>query len=106
MAPSRKNRFLLFGLATLGVIGVAIGAYLWLRPKLPGPGSPVYEEYAEAFEVGTAALNVSHDPLVLPNLNRAIELMPQEPAAWANRGLFYLRHSQLPETAAGLRTAH
>src|SRR5262249_1862316 len=32
-------------------------------------------------------------------LTRAIELIPEEPAAWANRGLFYLRTNQ-PEKAA------
>src|SRR4051794_37861200 len=79
----------------LAALGLA-GYLLWRnRPPLPLPGSPLYEEYAEAFEVGTAAGDtVALTALALEKLSRAIELIPQEPAAWANRGLVHLRSSK------------
>src|SRR5947208_11649403 len=108
MASSRKSRRLLIGVAVVLAIGaVAVGVAVWKRAAaLPAPGSALYEEYAEAFEVGTAALDVGRDDVVLVHLNRAIEKIPQEPAAWANRGLFYLRHGQLKEAAGDLNKAH
>src|SRR5262249_25487283 len=41
----------------------------------------------------------------LPSLTRAIELIPQEPAAWANRGLFHLRLLDLNAAEQDLRHA-
>src|SRR5438093_8178177 len=106
MPSPRKSRLLLVGVAVLAIVAVAVGVYLWRRPApLPAPGSPRYEEYAEAFEVGTAALDADRFDLALENLTRAIETIPQEPAAWANRGLLYLRNNQLAEAAADMKKA-
>lgn len=66
-----------------------------------------YAEYLRDFCVGTAALN---SPKTLndarPYLDRAIELIPEEPAGWANRGLLNLRDNQLDEAARDLKRAH
>src|SRR5262249_9081096 len=56
-------------------------------------------------EVGTAALDADRFEMALENLSRAIETIPQEPAAWANRGLLYLRNNRLAEAAADLKKA-
>jgi Tfp pilus assembly protein PilF len=78
---------------------VAVAWFLWRnRLQLPKPGTPRYEEYAEAFEVGTARLDSGLIPQAIEKLTAAIEIIPQEPAAWANRGLAYLRQAQ-PDVA-------
>src|SRR5207248_11365113 len=75
-------------------------------PRLPGPDSPVYQEYAEAFQIGTAGLDAGRDPLARVRLTAAIEAIPEEPAAWANRGLLSLRNNRLDEAESDLKKAH
>jgi tetratricopeptide (TPR) repeat protein len=100
--------------------GGAIGAYFLLRPRtagLPGRDSPAYQKYVEEFQVGVAALVVAAPPkkdnpdnpdddgfhdLALRNLSDAIVTIEQEPAAWADRGLWYLRNNRLKEARADL----
>ena len=97
MSESRKLWLVGGILAALGVIaGVVVLVVFFLRkhvePPLPTPGSPAYEQYAEAFEAGTAALDADLYNNASEKLSRAIEIVPQEPAAWANRGLLNLRN--------------
>jgi tetratricopeptide (TPR) repeat protein len=93
------RRSILVGLvaALLGVVGVL--AWVFWPAGLPKPGSPRYEEYADAFLVGTAALDAGKTDTAGEKLSRAIELIPEEPAGWINRSLFYLRNNQ-PDLAA------
>jgi Tfp pilus assembly protein PilF len=104
----RSKRFRLVGV--LLILAISAGVGFWLlrdRVGLPKPGSARYEEYVIAFQVGTAALDANVPEPVETNLSRAIELIPQEPAAWANRGLFYLRHnSQFAKAAPDLARAN
>jgi Tfp pilus assembly protein PilF len=95
-------------LALLGGGGVAY--YIWLRPKppppLPEPGSPAYEEYLRDFQVGTAVLEAGEkEELARSKLQRAVELIPEEPAGWANLGLLNLRTRHLDEAARDLERA-
>src|SRR5260221_626305 len=108
MQFSRTKRIRILALAVLTLLIVAaivVGVIFW-QPKLPAPGSPAYVEYAEEFEVGTAALDVDRHEVAAPHLSRAIEIIPREPAAWANRGLLYLRTNQLNEAANDLNKAY
>lgn len=97
------------------VISVALGlaaiAAVWLTRRdgrvappaektLPGPGSETYREMVSAFYVGVAALDADARETAGPSLTRAVELVPEEPAAWANRGLLKLR-AQDHDGAAG-----
>src|ERR1700753_3617293 len=66
-------------IATVG--GVAFFVRM-RQSRLPGPGEPVYERYVESFEVGVAALDVDVWPVAEENFDRAIVLIPQEPAGW------------------------
>ncbi len=66
---------------------------------------PVYREAVTAFHVGLAALETSQDGLALQKLQRVTELVPKEPAAWANLGLLYLRHQELDQASQSLERA-
>jgi len=93
----------------IALLLVAIGAagYWWFssRGNRLGPGSPVYEQYMEAFQVGVAALDADIPQVAEQNLTRAIELIPQEPASWANRGLLFIRTARLPDADRDLGEA-
>ncbi|MEK6302947.1 MAG: FG-GAP-like repeat-containing protein [Acidobacteriota bacterium] len=54
----------------------------------------VYDETARAFYVGVAALQVGDDARAADRLSRVTELVPQEPAAWANLGLLAVRRRE------------
>jgi tetratricopeptide (TPR) repeat protein len=116
----RRRRFLLAaftGIAVLAGLGVA-AYFLWFRPMLPEPGSPRYQKYVEDFEVGVAALdlgspgekpgesvNPAAPDLAYRKLTAAVETIPEEPAGWANRGLWNLRKNLLDEAEKDLRRA-
>jgi Tfp pilus assembly protein PilF len=93
----------------VGVAGLGVGGYfLWKKlrgPDLPAPGTPRYQKYVKDFQVGVAALDVSLPDRAEENLSRAIERVPDEPAAWANRGLAYLRTNQFKKAARDLKRA-
>jgi tetratricopeptide (TPR) repeat protein len=82
-------------LALVVVGGSAAGYYWWKRNQIPSPGSERYEEYVEAFQIGTAALDSGVIDIAEQELTKAIDLVPKEPAGWANRGLTYLRSQRL-----------
>ncbi len=103
-APTRRL-WIFAGLALLVLAGGAVYLLWQHQSRLPQPGSELYEQYAEAFEVGTAALDSGLWPQATEHLNRAIELIPQEPAAWANRGLLHLWSNQLDKARADLQKA-
>jgi tetratricopeptide (TPR) repeat protein len=106
---STRQRVVAVIVLVLAAAGLAVGVYFWLSrkpPELPAAGSPQYEDYAEAFEVGTAALDVDRYEIANEKLSLAIEKIPQEPAAWANRGLLHLRYNELDEATRDLQKAH
>ncbi|QDU18547.1 CRTAC1 family protein [Urbifossiella limnaea] len=106
LPPPRNRRRLAAAAALVLLAGLGTGGYVWWKTtRLPLPGSAAYEEYVEAFEVGVAALDVGVGDVAEKNLTRAVELVPREPAGWADRGLFYLRSRQFPQAAADLGRA-
>jgi hypothetical protein len=52
---------------------------------LPQPGSAAYREMVSAFNAGVAALDVDAPDRAKAHLTLATELVPGEPAAWADR---------------------
>ena len=85
-------------LAALGLIGGLVGMFLYLRSlsdRGPGPGDPAYREMVSAFFAGVAALDVDANDNARRKLDRAIDLFPDEPAAWADRGLLAIRLGDL-----------
>jgi Tfp pilus assembly protein PilF len=84
------GRVLLAGVVL--VAGTAAGMYVlnWFdRP--PAPGSSLYEETSRRFYRGLASLDVGLLDDARDEFRRATELVPVEPAAWANLGLVHLR---------------
>ncbi|HEV3006336.1 MAG TPA: FG-GAP-like repeat-containing protein, partial [Pirellulales bacterium] len=88
------------------LLAAGIGYQFWTRTNLPDPGTVLYESFVETFQVGVAALDAGVTQVADEHLTRAIELVPQEPAAWADRGLLYLRSGRLPESGRDLEQAY
>jgi tetratricopeptide (TPR) repeat protein len=103
----RRPVLIVLVLAVLGGLGAA-GYFLWWRKReepLPQPGSQAYEEYVRTFQLGVSYLDVDMDKQAEANLSQAIEKVPGEPAAWADRGLLHLRHNRLKQAASDLSRA-
>jgi hypothetical protein len=73
---------------------------------LPSSESKVYQQYLRDFQGGVAALDIDQYDIANEKLSRAIETVPAEPAAWANRGLLKLRSMQIKEASNDLAMAH
>ncbi len=103
-----------WGLAALILCSAIAGGYLlWKREigqqpqveALPKPGSDAYREMVSAFYAGVAALDVDATERAKTNLARATELIPDEPAAWADLGLLNLRLGDYDKAAENLERA-
>ena len=62
-------------------------------------------DYVSAFYTGVFALEVGAFDRADTSLSRAITLEPEEPAAWANRGVLRLRRGDYDGAAKDLKTA-
>jgi tetratricopeptide (TPR) repeat protein len=88
------------------VVAAAAGFYLYRRSTaLPEPGSQTYEQVTRAFYHGVAALQVgllddSRDQFIT-----ATEIVPEEPASWANLALAHMRLGALDAAAAPIERA-
>jgi tetratricopeptide (TPR) repeat protein len=102
-----RNRRVLLALGGAVVLLVAVVLFFALRPstKLPAPGDALYTQYADLFQLGTAALDSDLGVRAEKELSDAITLISKEPAALANRGLLYLRQSQLDKAEEDLKRA-
>ena len=94
----------LAALALLLLVGVSV----YVRrngDRLPDPSSETYREAVAAFHTSVAAIQVGVEVVAEQKLLRVIELVPQEPAAWANLGLLALRRTALDLAAERLQKA-
>lgn len=101
---SASRPLFLVGVTILVLAGGGF-CWWWFTQRLPEQGSSRYEEFTEAFYVGTAALDVGELTGVGEPLERAVKLVPDEPAARVNRGLFYLRTGQFDKAGRDLKRA-
>jgi Tfp pilus assembly protein PilF len=69
--------------------------------RLPDPSSKTYADYVSTFYVGLAALQVGDDVRAESYLGKTTEMVPGEPAGWANWGILALRQRSFD--AAGQR---
>jgi tetratricopeptide (TPR) repeat protein len=111
MSLFARTRWPVVGVLIVVIAAAGAAAYfLWPRPQqaasLPEPGSPRYLDYLRAFRSGVAAMNSDKTgPQARAYLDRAIELVPEEPAAWADRGLLGIRDHNLAAAAKDLEQA-
>jgi Tfp pilus assembly protein PilF len=73
--------------------------------SLPRPGSETYRAMVSAFYAGVAALDVEAVEQATRSLTRATELVPAEPAAWANLAILEVRRTDLEAAARDLERA-
>jgi tetratricopeptide (TPR) repeat protein len=118
--PTPSRRPLVYVVLLAVLVAVGVGLYFYFRADLPDRNSERYKNYVPAFQVGVAALDLGAPPakpgpnedeanairdLARVKLTEAIATIKDEPAAWANRGLYFLRNNQLKEAAADLQQA-
>jgi cytochrome c-type biogenesis protein CcmH/NrfG len=60
-------------------------------PKFPAPDSKEYKDAVSAFYIGLSALQVGDDVHADAKLSELTQLVPSEPAGWANWGILALR---------------
>lgn len=72
---------------------------------LPDPSSTTYRDAVTAFHVSLAAIQAGVEVVAEEHLLRVTELVPQEPAAWANLGLLALRRTAFDLAAERLHKA-
>ncbi|MFZ0955949.1 MAG: FG-GAP-like repeat-containing protein [Candidatus Sulfotelmatobacter sp.] len=74
-------------------------------PRLPEKGSKAYANVVSAFYVGLAALQVGDDVHAESKLSEVTQLVPSEPAGWANWGVLALRQRNYGAAAYRLERA-
>lgn len=75
----------------LALLALLSSATCRLGAKLPAKASREYNEAVRTFYVGLAALQVGHDVQADNKLAQMTQLVPGEPAGWANWGVLALR---------------
>lgn len=113
-ARSGWKPWLAGGLAAAVLVAVVIAALVVFRPR-PGPPDgrggglrvdpETYREMVSAFFAGVAALDADAADRARASLSRAVELVPGEPAAWANRGLLEIRVNNYEAASRDLERA-
>ena len=103
MPFSRTSRIVL----TVAVLAAAVAIFVVAgdRTRLPAPDSPEYEQLTRTFYRGLASLQVGLLDGARQDFTQATELVPREPASWANLGLAELRLGNLEPAAAAIDRA-
>jgi hypothetical protein len=87
---------------------ILFGVGLYVRrsgDRVPDPSSERYREAVAAFHTSLAAMQAGVEVVAEEKLLRVTELVPQEPAAWANLGLLALRRTAFDLAAERLQKA-
>jgi Tfp pilus assembly protein PilF len=94
-SENSRRRVIVIVLGVIVLAAAAGGVYYWTRRppqvQLPGPGDPRYETYVSAFQTGTAYLDAGLSVEAEKFLTEAVEIIPEEPAGWANRAIVHMR---------------
>jgi len=73
--------------------------------RLPSTSSKTYFDFVSTFYVGLAALQVGDDVRAENSLGKAAQMVPGEPAVWANWGILALRQRNFDAAAQRLDRA-
>src|SRR5882724_4826415 len=110
LLPSRSNRA--SHTSSIAAISVLLCAPLVVAcagcrsdSKLPNRSSKLYADVVSAFYVGLAALQVGDDVHAESRLSQVTQLVPVEPAGWANWGILALRQRNYDAAAQRLERA-
>ena len=92
------------------VVAVAIAAtsrfmIMRSRSRLPAANTPLYEDTTRSFYRGLAELQVGLLDDAKRDFGKATELVPDEPASWANLGLTSLRLGEFDAAAGPIEKA-
>src|SRR3954452_16141231 len=92
------------------VIAIAIAAasrsvLMQSRNRLPSQDSPIFENTTRLFYRGLAELEVGLLDDAKRDFTKATELVPGEPASWANLGLAHLRLGEFDAATAPIEKA-
>ena len=98
-ARSRTARLLRLSPSVIG------SGHYGCRSRLPDRSSKTYADFVSAFYVGLAALQVGDDVRADRELARATQIVPGEPAAWANWGVLALRQRNFDPAGQRLELA-
>src|SRR5580692_7858070 len=96
-------RFLI-SLLLAGILTAALSG-CHSQANLPQRGSKAYADVVSAFYVGLAALQVGDDVHAESKLSEVTQLVPAEPAGWANWGVLALRQRNYDLAAQRLERA-
>lgn len=91
--------------AVAAIAAIVLAVVLVRRSAGPSPGSDTYEQVTRAFYRGLAALEVGLLDDARREFTSATELVPDEPASWANLGLTRLRLGELDAAAEPIERA-
>lgn len=94
---------LLVGAAIFVFFSIALVGYFTWRKHSPSKKN--YQAMVSAFYSGVVAMQVGDDDHALSSLTMATTIAPQEPSAWADLGLFALRHNNLDSARQMLQKA-
>ncbi len=98
----RSRRLAIVAIVSAITIGMTAG--LACRRK-PAVSDATYRQAVTSFYVSLAAMQTSQDVHARTELERLVQLVPDEAAGWANLGLLLLRQQQLDEAASRLAKA-
>jgi Tfp pilus assembly protein PilF len=69
------------------------------RSQFPAPGASEYARFVSAFYIGLAGLQTGEDQRAKEKLTLATQIVPGEPAAWADLALFAARQQDFEKAA-------
>ena len=104
MSTGRQQRDDFAQLFIVSVLALALTTFAACR-RGPQISDVTYRQAVTAFYVSLAAMQTSQDVHARQELERLIQLVPEEAAGWANLGLLLLRQQQVDEAAARLAKA-
>src|SRR5262245_14582388 len=102
--PSRRS-FVTIVAVVVVIAAIAVASVFIRRSRALSPTSAAYEQVSRAFYHGYAALQVGLLDDAKTQVAKATDIVPSEPASWANLGLTQLRLGELEQAAQAIDKA-